>query len=449
MSTQRARVHGAIRHRKLAFPAAGVLALVLLLGGSDAQLLADEPPTSLRLAGLVSFSSNKLALIESSPPGRERTDLVLAEGEREGDLEVLKIDDLAEKVSLNRGTRAIELAFDANRDPGGLVEGTSPKRGTLGQTNQGVRFRLQKAGLRHVLEVYQRLSRRSLLRSSYLPGFRLDLSSSGLITVQDFLKAIDRELAAKGIFVRPGGEKFAIVAREGDFQAITPQIRKLAEALDSSGGKTSAEAAPRTTRPAETIPPGELIPTEMIPPGEIDFRGVGLPPTLVVYGELAHRTLIEAPSLPGVSLIFRNQEPISRVEALYVFTALFALDGISVVPSGDKFLMVFPTRQTNTAASLLARQSPACGATNGAIAPLTDHFQADLPSTATTLAKLCGCPVELDPGLPHVILHLRTQSQLTHGEVLRAFDLLLGWHGLRIVQQPDGKGLRIVRSEKE
>ncbi|MGA2788604.1 MAG: secretin N-terminal domain-containing protein [Verrucomicrobiota bacterium] len=100
----------------------------------------------------------------------------------------------------------------------------------------------------------------------------------------------------------------------------------------------SVPAAPAAARPAE----------EMIPAGNINFQGVDVSQVLDVYAQLVGRTLLRA-GLPSAQIILRTETPLTKTEAIEALQAVLALNGISVVNIGDKFVKVLPVDQANTA----------------------------------------------------------------------------------------------------
>ena len=427
-----------------------------LLGGSATHVLTEGPPAQVeqskvvrrvppfrpstrtlqlpeapRLMGILNLSGTNLALLEVSAPGRARSELALTAGQRNGDVEVLEIDEAAGNVKLKNSGKVSDLTLDADGEAGTLVEPSSGGE-KAGQLKEPVRFRLQKAGPPQILHLYQEVAGRSLLRPERLPDFQLSLRSKDIVTAADFLKGVERALAEKGIIIRPDGEKFAIAAaQDADFQKITPQARQLTERLGKSHGKSSTEA-----------------PEELLPAGIIDFRAVDLNQALAIYQELTGRTVLWAPPLPCSTMILRTQTTLTRSEVIYAFNAVLALNDISVLAEGEKFLLVVPTTQANKAAALLARQSPArVAGDKGPLPPGALDFRTpELSAVAAVYRDLCGCAIELDAGLPQAFFLLKSQNALTPGEATHALDLLLGLHGLTVVQQEDGKTLKIVRS---
>jgi general secretion pathway protein D len=85
-------------------------------------------------------------------------------------------------------------------------------------------------------------------------------------------------------------------------------------------------------------------PEEMIAPGLIDFEGVDLSQVLDIYAKLVNRTLLRA-ALPQAQIILKTQTPLTKTEAVQALEAVLALNGVSLVSMGDKFVKVVPSDQ--------------------------------------------------------------------------------------------------------
>ncbi len=86
----------------------------------------------------------------------------------------------------------------------------------------------------------------------------------------------------------------------------------------------------------------------MIPAGNINFQGVDVSQVLDVYAQLVGRTLLRA-GLPTAQIVLKTETPLTKTEAIQALQAVLALNGISVINVGDKFVKVVPSEQANTA----------------------------------------------------------------------------------------------------
>jgi general secretion pathway protein D len=100
-------------------------------------------------------------------------------------------------------------------------------------------------------------------------------------------------------------------------------------------------------------------PDEMIQPGLIDFEGVELGQVLDIYAKLVNRTLLRG-ALPQAQIVLKTQTPLTKTEAIEALQAVLALNGVSLVNIGDKFVKVVPSDQAGQAGGVIDRS----GSTN-------------------------------------------------------------------------------------
>jgi general secretion pathway protein D len=73
-----------------------------------------------------------------------------------------------------------------------------------------------------------------------------------------------------------------------------------------------------------------------------NFQGVDVSQVLDIYADLVGRTLLRAGPIPG-TIILKTQSPLTKTEAIEALQAVLALNGISVVNIGEKFVKVVPS----------------------------------------------------------------------------------------------------------
>jgi general secretion pathway protein D len=88
-------------------------------------------------------------------------------------------------------------------------------------------------------------------------------------------------------------------------------------------------------------------PEEMIAPGMIDFRAVDVNQVLQLYAEWVNRTVLRPATLPAPTITLKSQTPLTRREAIQALDAVLALNGISMINVGDKFVKAVPQTQAN------------------------------------------------------------------------------------------------------
>ncbi len=86
-------------------------------------------------------------------------------------------------------------------------------------------------------------------------------------------------------------------------------------------------------------------PDEVLPAGTINFPATDLNQVLQIYSELVGRTVLRPTSLPAPTITLKTQTPLTRHEAIQAFDAVLALNGITVVNVGEKFVKVVPSAQ--------------------------------------------------------------------------------------------------------
>jgi general secretion pathway protein D len=87
---------------------------------------------------------------------------------------------------------------------------------------------------------------------------------------------------------------------------------------------------------------------EMIPAGNINFQGVDVSQVLEVYAQLVGRTLLRA-NLPAATIVLKTETPLTKSEAIEALQAVLAMNNISVVNVGDKFVKVLASTDALTA----------------------------------------------------------------------------------------------------
>jgi general secretion pathway protein D len=132
----------------------------------------------------------------------------------------------------------------------------------------------------------------------------------------------------------PGAPAVPSVPAAGAPAAATPAAAPLAE----PGASAATNASP---------PPEKEIPAY-----SYNFEGVDVNQVLEVYAQLVGRTLLRA-GLPGAQIILKTETPLTRTEAIQALQAVLALNGISLVNIGDKFVKVLPSDQASGAGAPL------------------------------------------------------------------------------------------------
>ncbi|HTX20330.1 MAG TPA: secretin N-terminal domain-containing protein [Candidatus Aquilonibacter sp.] len=148
------------------------------------------------------------------------------------------------------------------------------------------------------------------------------------------------------------------------------------------------------------MPPATNAPPEqMIPAGDIDFEGVDVDQVLDVYAKLVGRTLLHA-GLPSASIVLKTETPLTKTEAIEALQEVLALNGISVINVGDKFVKVVPSDQANASGAPFnnetAAQLPDMGSYVTRIVQLQYVKPSEIMPALTPFAKLPNSIIPLD-----------------------------------------------------
>ncbi len=114
--------------------------------------------------------------------------------------------------------------------------------------------------------------------------------------------------------------------------------------------RTNSIVVPNTPSPA---PPKEQVAggpagaagtnaaaEEIISAGIINFKGVDLPQVLEIYAQYVGKTLLRVASLPAAPIFLTTQTDLTKREVIQALDGVLALNGIAIVPVGEKFLKV-------------------------------------------------------------------------------------------------------------
>jgi general secretion pathway protein D len=89
---------------------------------------------------------------------------------------------------------------------------------------------------------------------------------------------------------------------------------------------------------------------EVFPPGLIKFSDADIGQVLEIYQELTGRTVLKPNSLPAVKVTIRSQTQLTRSEAIHALDSILSLNGVAMVPQGEKFVKALAEAQGGQAA---------------------------------------------------------------------------------------------------
>ena len=93
------------------------------------------------------------------------------------------------------------------------------------------------------------------------------------------------------------------------------------------------------------LPISTNVNEEVFPPGLIKFNDADLLQVLEVYQDLTGRTVIRPTALPQTKISIRSQTPLTRKEAIQALDTILAMNQITMIPQGDKFVKAVPQAQ--------------------------------------------------------------------------------------------------------
>jgi len=85
---------------------------------------------------------------------------------------------------------------------------------------------------------------------------------------------------------------------------------------------------------------------EIIPANYIKWEGIDAATAVDIYAKLINRTVLRGP-LPDAKIILHTTTELTKTELIEAIEAVLAVNNISVIKMGDKFLKVVPSEQAN------------------------------------------------------------------------------------------------------
>ncbi len=138
---------------------------------------------------------------------------------------------------------------------------------------------------------------------------------------------------------------------------MPPNVRSAVPPPGPAANLTATPSATTPGAPAASASPNAPA-EQMIPPGEINFQGVDVDQVLDVYARYVGRTLLRA-GLPQAKIILTTETPLSKDEVVQALQGVLALNGIALIPIGDKFVKAVPVAQASQEGAAFNTQSAA------------------------------------------------------------------------------------------
>ncbi len=109
---------------------------------------------------------------------------------------------------------------------------------------------------------------------------------------------------------------------------------------------TAPVAAPDPAVAPENAPPEPIL----IGASVLNWPAATLDYVLTVYAKYVGRTVIRPANLNlAQSIVLENQTPLTRTEIVQLLDAVLAINGVSMIPMGDKFVKAVPSAQAGAA----------------------------------------------------------------------------------------------------
>ncbi len=129
-----------------------------------------------------------------------------------------------------------------------------------------------------------------------------------------------------------------------------------AAATNAIGLAAQQRNAPRTNAPAglagTNVVASSLAPTmdgnETFEAGTIQLQGMDLPTFLDIYSKYSGRTVLRAYNLPGpTGMTLKAETDLNRREVVEAMESVLSLNGITMIPMGEKFIKAVPAAQAD------------------------------------------------------------------------------------------------------
>jgi general secretion pathway protein D len=137
-----------------------------------------------------------------------------------------------------------------------------------------------------------------------------------------------------------------------------PEAKPIGPAIPSFPAASTAPivAPPGVVQPVNPVKAALPVPAathspleEPLPQGMIDFRSADLTQVLDIYSMMVNRTILRPATLPAPTITLTTRGQLTMREGIQALEAVLALNGITMINMGDKFVKAMPEAQGNTA----------------------------------------------------------------------------------------------------
>jgi type II secretory pathway component GspD/PulD (secretin) len=128
---------------------------------------------------------------------------------------------------------------------------------------------------------------------------------------------------------------------------------------------------------------------------------------LNLYALLTGRSILRPTSLPAASITFRNEQELTREEAIQALDAVLALNGITMINVGDKFVSAVPSQQAlqegAAFSSVDPKELPEAGQFVTKVVTLKHALPSEVAQLLTGFAKMPNGVVPIDSTMTLVL----------------------------------------------
>ena len=86
----------------------------------------------------------------------------------------------------------------------------------------------------------------------------------------------------------------------------------------------------------------------MIPAEKLQFQDADISQVLDAYQELTGKIIVRPNTAPATKITVQNKTPLDRKEAVQLLDTILAMNRVTMIPQGEKFVKVVPQAQAGT-----------------------------------------------------------------------------------------------------
>ena len=86
---------------------------------------------------------------------------------------------------------------------------------------------------------------------------------------------------------------------------------------------------------------------DMVPPGMLKLQKADLDQVLLLYSSFVGRTILRPATLPTPQITFMAETPLTKHEAVQALDAVLGMNGVGMIPVGEKFVKAVPIANVN------------------------------------------------------------------------------------------------------